>query len=146
MERLIAQIDAVGGEEIESDECGGRLFGELLHARSRRMQPHLQRVEVEAARRRDDDLAVEDTAGGQLRVEDVVQLGKVAIERPQVAALDVDVVRAAKHERAKAIPLRLEEEARRPPEHCPPPSPASARSEGGDTQPGQSLLSVPDSG
>ena len=110
-ERLIAQIDAVGGEEIESDECGGRLPGELLHARSRRVQPHLQGVEVQAARRRDDDLAVEDTAGRQLRVEDVVQLGKVAVERPQVAALNVDVVRAAKDQRAKAIPLRLEQKS-----------------------------------
>ena len=43
----------------------------------------------------------------------VVQLGKVAIERPQVAALDVDVVAASEHDRAEAVPLRLVE-ARRP--------------------------------
>src|SRR6187549_1529850 len=73
------------------------------------MQPHLQRVEVQAAPRCDDDLAVEDTVGWQMRVEDVVQVGKVTIERPQVATLNVNVIRAAKHERAKAVPLRLEE-------------------------------------
>ncbi len=37
----------------------------------------------------------------------LVQLGEVAIERPQVAALDEDVRIAAKDDRAKAVPLRL---------------------------------------
>ena len=42
-----------------------------------------------------------------------MQLGEVAIERPQVAALDEDVRVAAEHDGAEAVPLRLEEEARR---------------------------------
>ena len=40
----------------------------------------------------------------------VVQVGKVAIERPQIAALDEHVVAAAKDDGAKAVPLRLVEE------------------------------------
>ena len=39
-----------------------------------------------------------------------MQLGEVPIERTQVAALDVNVRFAAKHDRAKAVPLRLVEE------------------------------------
>ena len=39
----------------------------------------------------------------------LVQLGKVAIERLRVAALDVDVVAAAKDDRAEAVPFGLEE-------------------------------------
>ena len=48
---------------------------------------------------------------GSLSRKSVVQLGKVAIERPQVAALDEDVGLAAKDDRAEAVPLRLEQEA-----------------------------------
>ena len=47
---------------------------------------------------------------GSRREQRVVQLGKIAIERPQVAALDEDVGRAAKDDRAKAVPLRLVQE------------------------------------
>ena len=72
------------------------------------MQAQLQRVEVEPARRRDDDLAVEHAAVRQRVEQRRVQLGKVAIERLEVAALDVDVAAAAKDDRAKAVPLRLE--------------------------------------
>ena len=39
-----------------------------------------------------------------------MELGEVAIERPQVAALDEDVAAAAKHDGAEAVPLRLVEE------------------------------------
>ena len=68
------------------------------------MQPHLERVEVEAMRRGDDNLAVED-ALRQRRRECLVQVREIAIERPQVAALDVHVRRPAKHDRAKAVPF-----------------------------------------
>src|SRR2546423_7553141 len=71
------------------------------------MEPHLQRVEVEASRGRDHDLAVDDAIVRQLLEQRIVQLGKVAIERPQIAALDVEVVAAAEHDRAESVPLRL---------------------------------------
>ena len=51
------------------------------------MQPHLQRVEVESARRGNDDLAVDDAAGRQRSEKSVVELGEVAIEGTQVATL-----------------------------------------------------------
>ena len=71
------------------------------------MEPHLQRVEVEAVRRRDDDLAVNHRARRQLLDQGLVQLREIAVERLQVAALDEHVGRVAEHDGAKAIPLRL---------------------------------------
>ena len=74
------------------------------------MQPHLQGVEIEAVRRGDDDLAVEHTLR-QRRHQDVMQIWKVAIERPEVATLDEEVRRPAKHDRPEAVPLGLVQEA-----------------------------------
>ena len=71
------------------------------------MDPLLQSIEVEAMRGRDDDLAVEDTAWWQQRLEALLELGKVAIERTQIAALDEQARRPAEDNRAKAIPLRF---------------------------------------
>src|SRR5687768_16567372 len=71
------------------------------------MQAQLQRVEIETARAGNDDLAIDDAAGRQLRNQLVVQLRKVPIERLQVAALDVDVVAAAKDDGTEAVPFRL---------------------------------------
>ena len=48
---------------------------------------------------------------GSAREQRVVQLGEVAVERPQVAALDVDLVAAAEDDGAEAVPLRLVEQA-----------------------------------
>ena len=61
------------------------------------MQPQLQRVEVEPVRRGDHDLAVDHAAVRQPLEEDCVQVGKVAVERPQVAALDEDVAVAPRN-------------------------------------------------
>jgi hypothetical protein len=47
------------------------------------VQPQLQRLESEPAGRGNHDLAVDDAAVGQPLDQRVVQLGKVAIERPQ---------------------------------------------------------------
>ena len=74
------------------------------------MQSQLQGIEVEAARRGDDDLAVNDAVVREARQQRVVQLGKIPIERPQVAALDEHLAAAAKDNGAKAVPLRLVQE------------------------------------
>ena len=74
------------------------------------MQPQLERVEVEASSGRDHDLAVEHAARGQLLEQHLVKLGKVAVERLQIAALDEHVGGAAEHDRAKAVPLGLVQE------------------------------------
>src|SRR4030095_1363786 len=74
------------------------------------MQPQLQRLEIEALSSRDHDLAVHHAAVRQRTQKDVVQLGKVAIERPQIAALDGDLPRRAEDDGSEAVPLGLVEE------------------------------------
>ena len=50
-----------------------------------------------------------DAALGQLRLQRVDELREVAIERLPVAALDEDFVAVAEDQRAKAVPLGLED-------------------------------------
>ena len=73
------------------------------------MQPHLQSTEIEPVFCGHDDLAIYDHAARQLLEQHRVQLREVPIQRAQVSALDVDVVLAAKHDRAKAVPLGFEQ-------------------------------------
>ena len=49
--------------------------------------------------------------GGSRSSRACVQLRKIAIERLQIAALDVDVVGRAKHDRSKPVPLGFEQQA-----------------------------------
>ena len=48
---------------------------------------------------------------GRLACKNGLELGEVAVERLQVAALDVQPVVVAEHDRAEAVPLRLEQPA-----------------------------------
>ena len=73
------------------------------------MQAKLQPVEVEAARCRNDDLAIEHALVRKIGEQRLVQLRKVAVERPQIATLDVDVACPAKYDGAEAVPFRLVE-------------------------------------
>ena len=74
------------------------------------MEAHLQQFEIElVAILRDDDLAVEHAAVGQLSLERRKEFGEVAVERLLVATLDEDFVAIAKDERAEAVPLRFED-------------------------------------
>ena len=111
--RRRADVAAIDREQIERDERRRRLLRQLRDARRRRMQPHLQRVEVEAARRRDHDLAVDDAAVRQAGEQRVVQLGKVAIERPQVAALDEQLARRRERRSRESRPTSARTETRR---------------------------------
>ena len=54
----------------------GVSFASFADPRGRGMKPELERVEIEAAGRRDHDLAVDDAAVRQLLEQDRVQLGK----------------------------------------------------------------------
>src|SRR5690606_2241050 len=101
------QAPAAAGEQVERDERGGRLARELLDSGLRRMQAQLQRVEVEAVRSGDHDLAVEHGAFGQSLEKQRVQLREVAVERLLVTTLNEHVVVAAEDERAEAVPLGL---------------------------------------
>src|SRR5262249_5383914 len=69
------------------------------------MQPKLQRIEIEPMRCGNDDFTVDDTAGRKLLEQPFVKLGKVPIERTEVATLDVDVGLAPEHDRPETVPL-----------------------------------------
>ena len=69
------------------------------------MQAQLQRVEVEAACRGDDDLAVNDASRRQGMRERGTELGKVAVQRAEIATLDVDTRLAAKDDGPEPVPL-----------------------------------------
>ncbi len=75
------------------------------------MESHLQRLELQGFADRDDDLAVEHAALGELRLERIDQLGEIAIERLLIPALDEDLVAVTEEQRAKAVPLGLEDPA-----------------------------------
>ena len=71
------------------------------------MLAQLERVEVEARRRRDHELAVEHDLVGQLREQRLAQLGEVAQQRLLVAALEIELVAVAEHDATEPVPLRL---------------------------------------
>ncbi len=71
------------------------------------MQAELERVEVEPALRRDHDLAVEHAVLREALEERGVQVGKIAIQRAAIPALQEHSVCASKNQGAKTIPLRL---------------------------------------
>jgi len=75
------------------------------------VQSHLERLELETFIARNDDLAVEHTTLGKLRLERIDQLRKVPIERLLISALDENLVAVTEDERAKAVPLGLEDPA-----------------------------------
>ena len=72
------------------------------------MKTQLERLELETARTRDHELPVDDASLRKLGFHHLHELRKVAIERLRVAALNQHLVPVAKNERAKAVPLRLE--------------------------------------
>ena len=112
--RHVAQIPSVCRKRVERDKRGGRFFRELRDARRGGMKPQLKGVEIETAGRGDHDLAIDHAAIGQAGEERRVQLGKVPVERPQVAALDEHVPAATEDDGAKPVPFRLVESRRRP--------------------------------
>src|SRR5579863_469867 len=73
------------------------------------MNPKLQFLEVEPIVLCDNDFAVENASGGQLRIQRLDQLGKVSIQRFRIAALNKDFVPVAEDQRAKPVPLRFED-------------------------------------
>src|SRR5207249_4715967 len=85
--------DAVAlAEQVEEHHRSRHLPRQLLHARRRRVQPELQRLEVEPRLTSDHDLAVEHTSLGQLGLQWSDELGEIPLERLLVATLDVDLI------------------------------------------------------
>jgi hypothetical protein len=95
------------GKEVERDERGRRLLGELAYPRLGWVDPVQQRVEVEPVTGDDHDLAVDDAALGQARLDRVDDLGEVAGQRPLAPAGQLDLVAVAEHDAAEAVPLGL---------------------------------------
>ena len=85
----------------------------VFHPRRRRMDPLEERIEVEAPPTgvRNDDLAVDDAAFGERRTQRIEQLGEVAAEWAQLAALQFESVAVAEDQTPESIPLRLEQPA-----------------------------------
>src|SRR5688572_326301 len=71
------------------------------------MEAKLKRVKVETLRRRDHDFAVDDASVRQQVHQGVLEVGEVAIERSEVATLDVDLLSVTKHDRPESVPLRF---------------------------------------
>jgi hypothetical protein len=95
-------------EEIEKYNGRRDFAREQFYPRRRGMNAELQGVEVEDFFLCDNDFAVEHTASRELGGDRLDQFGKVAVQRFFIAALNQDLVAIAKHQRAKAIPLGLE--------------------------------------
>ena len=100
-------------EQVEGDETGGRLLRQLLDPRRGRVDPLLQRLELQLGPGRHEQLAVEHHPLGQLSADCLDDLGEVAGQRFRVAAGELDLVAVAEHQAPKPVPLRLEAEARR---------------------------------
>src|SRR5579864_854422 len=72
------------------------------------MQPQLQCVKIKRIISYYDDLAIQHAFRGQRRLQRLQQLREVTVQWFFVAALDEHFLPIAKNQRAKAVPLRLE--------------------------------------
>ena len=106
-ERAGAEVLAVQREQIPGHEARRGLGGEQADARIGRMDPEQERIEVEAAGSGDHHLAVDHDPGRQGGHQGRHELGEVALQRPQVAALQDQLVAVPEDEAAEAVPLRL---------------------------------------
>jgi len=102
-------------QQVERDEVGRRLRRQQPHSALGRVQPQLQRLEVQppAVPVRQHDLAVDHAAGGQLGEKSRNELGEVAGHRPLVPAADLHLVAVAEDDRPEPVPLRLEDKVAR---------------------------------
>ena len=98
---------AVPEQQVEDDEVGRDLRGELAYARLRRMQSHLHRIEVEHAVPGDHDLAVEGGVGRQ-ELTERPQLREVAEQRPAVPRPERGLADVVLEHAPETVPLRLE--------------------------------------
>jgi hypothetical protein len=73
------------------------------------MEPTLKQIEIDAALARDNELPIDRTSIRQVRLQDLDKLREVAVERLLVTALHENFISVAKNERAKAVPLWLED-------------------------------------
>ncbi len=73
------------------------------------MKAELQGLELQAFLPLDDELPVDDSARGKRFEERRLELGKVAVQGLEVAALQVPLVPVPEDQDPEAVPLRLED-------------------------------------
>jgi hypothetical protein len=93
-------------EEVERHEVGRNLGRELAHAALRRMEAHLQRVEVERPVALDDDLPVDRRVRFQF-LSERLELREIAEEGAPVTAPEMQLPRHVLQDPAKAVPFRF---------------------------------------
>jgi hypothetical protein len=103
-------IDLVQGEQVEGDQPGRGLGGQQGDPAGRGMDAQQQGVEVQppALRIGDHDLGVDHTAGRQVGLHGLDDLGEVPGHGPLPAAAQLDLVAVAEHDRPEPVPLGLE--------------------------------------
>src|SRR5262249_49223326 len=74
----------------------------------RRVQPELQRIEIEPAIFGNHDFTVQYATGGQLRPQWIEQFREVPVQRFFIPALNQDFVLIAKNQRPKSVPFGFE--------------------------------------
>ena len=109
-ERRVAQVAVALREQIEEDDRGRDLAREQLRRATRPDGGAAAAPRSRGAPSRAMTISPSSTQrGGSCACSGAKQLGEVAVERLLVAALDEDLVAVAEHERAKPVPLRLED-------------------------------------
>ena len=106
-ERALAQVVVVDGEEVPGDVARRRPRREQPHAGLGRVDPEEEGVEVEAAGSSDDDLAIDHGPLGEGRPKRRLELGEVAVQGSQVAALHEELVAIPEDDGPEAVPLGL---------------------------------------
>ena len=119
LERATAHREGVLGErvpvlvheQVEREQRRGAFARQLAHATLGRMDAEEQRLELEAALHRHDELAVEHAAAHRERGDRLRDLGEVARERLSRLRLERDVPAVLERDAAEPVPLRLEQPA-----------------------------------
>ena len=110
-ERGRGQVAVAEAEQVPRHQRRRRVLRQHRHPRRGRVNACLQGLELQSARARDDQLAVDHAAFRQLFKQRRGEFRKVAVHRLQVAALQQQVVTVAEHEGAEPVPLRFEQPA-----------------------------------
>jgi hypothetical protein len=93
-------------QEVERDEVGRDLSGELAHPAFGRVESHLQGVELEPPVAVDHDLAVERRVGRH-QITEPAELGEVAQKGPSVPAPEGELTAVVLEHAAESVPFRL---------------------------------------
>ena len=95
------------GQQVERHERGRRLLPQPLHSRGGRVDALREQVELLDAVHHHDHLAVEHQPLVRQLEHLLHDVREVAVHRPAVAALELDVVAVAEHDRPEAVELGL---------------------------------------